>query len=79
MASFDLLLIAFGALVSALLVVAVADADADAVADDDDDAATTDNVTELDVEVDGRASALSVRCTESTLIRLILALICSFD
>lgn len=79
MASFDLLLIGFGALELALLVVAVADATAADDDDDDDDAATTDNVTELDVEVDGRASALSVRCAESTLIRLTLGLIWSFD
>lgn len=72
MASFDLF-IEFGALESALLVVAVADVDDDDDEDDDnDDAATTDSVTELDVEVDGRTSALSIRCVESTLIRLIL-------
>lgn len=73
MASFDLLFTEFGGIGSAVLVLA-----ATATAADDD--ATTDSVTELAVEVDGRASTLSdVRCTESTLIRLILGLLCSFD
>lgn len=74
MASFDLLLTGFGTPESALLVLAVDDAVATAAADDDDEA-TTDNVTELAVEVDGRASVLSIRCAESTLIRLILGLL----
>lgn len=78
MASFDLLLTEFGAILGSALLV-LAPADATATAKDDDDEATTDSVTELAVEVDGRASALSVRCAESTLIRLILGLLWSFD